>query len=457
MRDQAFCCATISAAKASERPRERTSTLKCIFPAFSILLLVGASCSELADDSSPRVLIAFLVRFTTQFFPLQVIGSLCDCNPQVITISQMNPGRPPLFALLLVLVGTAALAEPTRATEPAKGPFVGAIRWDGWFAGNAYESHLVPREWRSRLPFYASILPDNGVEVRSDKQEVMDREIDFAAKAGLSYWAFCYYHPKSWTGAHSFNYGSKLYLSSNQKTKLNFCLLLQGMHLGPKAEWPQTVQSFVHMFQEPTYQTVLDGRPLVFIYSLPEMKKWSGSAGAAKRALDDLREQCGKLGLKNPYMVAQVYRPEDGVEAVETLGFDAISSYSLPGGSRDREYPFQKLAEANRSFWDACKATGKPVIPIVNSGWDNRPRRGKPHDADLSGPWFTEPTPAELANHLRSAIEWNRTNASAAPANTIIIYAWNESDEGGWLVPTLSQGSARLDAIHQVLQPLLHK
>jgi hypothetical protein len=44
-------------------------------------------------------------------------------------------------------------------------------------------------------------------------------------------------------------------------------------------------------------------------------------------------------------------------------------------------------------------------------------------------------------------MQWNRDNAGAAQANTIIIYAWNESDEGGWLVPTLSQGPARLDAI----------
>jgi len=28
------------------------------------------------------------------------------------------------------------------------------------------------------------------------------------------------------------------------------------------------------------------------------------------------------------------------------------------------------------------------------------------------------------------------------PANAILIYAWNELDEGGWLVPTLSEGDA---------------
>ncbi len=31
--------------------------------------------------------------------------------------------------------------------------------------------------------------------------------------------------------------------------------------------------------------------------------------------------------------------------------------------------------------------------------------------------------------------------------------AWNEFDEGGWLCPSLSEGSARLDALRAVLRP----
>ena len=328
---------------------------------------------------------------------------------------------------------------------------VGAIRWDGWFNGNTYESHLAPKQWHSRLPFYASILADDRVEVRSDKQDVMDREIAFASTAGLDYWAFCYYCSKKWGGTDSYNYGLKLYLSSKQKPKIQFCLLLQGTHLGPQAKWPETVQALVRLLQESTYQKVLDGRPLVFMYYVSAMKTWAGSTEAAKQRLDALRTASRKAGLKNPYMVAQVCRTEDGVDAVDTLGFDAISSYSMPGGTGNREYPFRELAKANRDFWNACKATGQPVVPVVNTGWDNRPRRGKPRFADLNGPWFTEPTAVELADHLRSAIEWNRDNPDVAQANAAIIYAWNESDEGGWLVPTLSEGSARLDAVQKVL------
>ena len=49
----------------------------------------------------------------------------------------------------------------------------------------------------------------------------------------------------------------------------------------------------------------------------------------------------------------------------------------------------------------------------------------------------TTAAPDELAAHLRDAIEWTKANRDINPANVIIIYAWNEHDEGGWLQPTL--------------------
>jgi hypothetical protein len=90
------------------------------------------------------------------------------------------------------------------------------------------------------------------------------------------------------------------------------------------------------------------------------------------------------------------------------------------------------------------------------AGWDNRPLQG---DAwrklypQGHGPWYAAPKPEELASHLSAALKWNAQNAASAEANTALIYAWNESGEGGWLLPTVSEGSARLDAIQKVLRP----
>ena len=57
--------------------------------------------------------------------------------------------------------------------------------------------------------------------------------------------------------------------------------------------------------------------------------------------------------------------------------------------------------------------------------------------------------------HLRAAVEWTKVNRDLNPANAILIYAWNEHDEGGWLQPTLgSDGKpddTRVKAVGKVL------
>jgi len=66
-------------------------------------------------------------------------------------------------------------------------------------------------------------------------------------------------------------------------------------------------------------------------------------------------------------------------------------------------------------------------------------------------------TPDELAAHVRQAVEWTKANRDLDPANAIIVYAWNEHDEGGWLEPTLrtdgKPNEERIKAIASVLRP----
>ena len=90
----------------------------------------------------------------------------------------------------------------------------------------------------------------------------------------------------------------------------------------------------------------------------------------------------------------------------------------------------------------------------MSSGWDPRPRIETPvpwHDYGSPDCYYETPTPQELARHLRAGCEWVERYPRTAEAKTLLIYAWNEFDEGGWLAPTLSEGSARLDAIREIL------
>jgi hypothetical protein len=45
-------------------------------------------------------------------------------------------------------------------------------------------------------------------------------------------------------------------------------------------------------------------------------------------------------------------------------------------------------------------------------------------------------------------MEWSRDHASKA----VIVYAWNEYDEGGWIGPTLHADEERLSAVRDALE-----
>ena len=354
------------------------------------------------------------------------------------------------LGLMLVVgglcTGLSSLAAAGDVREVRPRPTIGAIRWDGWFKGNAWEKNLQSAEWRYRLPFYATTDSDGKVSVCSDSQEVMDKEIGYANEAGLDYWAFCYYHPRSWDQADSYNYGWRKFLASRHKGALKFCFILQWGHLGPADGWPETVHELIRIFRHPSYFKVAENRPLVFIFNWEHVEKPFGSLEAARKPIDQLRAACKGVGLGNPYIVAQVFSAKDGARFVDTLGLDALGAYSAHGGSEHREYSYADLAVANRAYWDSFRLVGKKVIPLVNAGWDGRPR-------NYPGAWYAAPTPSELADNVRSALEWAHRHRASCDANTVLVYAWNETDEGGWLVPTISEGTRRLDALRDVLKP----
>jgi hypothetical protein len=93
----------------------------------------------------------------------------------------------------------------------------------------------------------------------------------------------------------------------------------------------------------------------------------------------------------------------------------------------------------------------------VTTGWDNRPRSLYPQSWNNNQPvasnaWVQKATPAEIGTNLQNALNWVQNNQLTADANTVLMYAWNEFDEGGWMTPTLQTGTDRHDAVSEVLR-----
>jgi hypothetical protein len=342
-----------------------------------------------------------------------------------------------------------------------KPPIVGAIRWDGWYGDggvvNEVEFSLGQPKYHYRLPWFAQILDEGRVSINGDTSAIMEQEIVYAAEAGLNYWAFLDYLDE----APGMSIGLNRYLAVKDKKGVRYCLVEEGARLdkaGTRA-WSSLVEHFRH----PDYQTVLDGRPLLLVFAK--------TTRLGKSEWDELKRQTIAAGLKAPYLVLLGWEAE---KHREDLGFDAISEYACAGKgyTTDPEtYAALTSHHVGEKLWDKWKRERTPCITFATSGWDTRPRQERPPSwcswvkptPDPTPPAWQKPlidatiaTPGELAAHLRAAVEWTKANRDLNPANAIIIYAWNEHDEGGWLQPTLgSDGKPddnRIKAVGKVLR-----
>lgn len=328
----------------------------------------------------------------------------------------------------------------------AKEPSVGAIRWDAWTGGNitdAVERTLGPEKYHHRLPWFAKVTGENKVHIDGSSQKVMDQEIRFASNAGIDYWAFLIYREAS-----PMSVAFKNYLRSSEGKKINFSMILSNTLNTTGKEWEKESSRALKLLQEPNYQTVLGGRPLVYIFKkhLPVKK------------ISEFREHAKKSNL-DPYFVYMGWNPAVDFKKLAHKGIDAVSSYA----KSSKRAKFSGLVKQVKRDWENAARNNVPYIPLVTTGWDKRPRIDNPLPWKKNAKYLQQKvfpataTPDEIALHLKGALSFVKSHPKICPANTVIIYAWNEHDEGGWLSPTLQKNvkpnTDRLDAIRQILLP----
>lgn len=359
----------------------------------------------------------------------------------------MKPAITHLTALLLSLNGAGQDLPP----RPAR-PLVGAIRWDAWHqapVGNAtapvlaMERSLGPQQYQYRLPFFATVVSEQRVHVNGYTPTIMEQEIDFAKAGGVDYWAFLLYNTNS-----PMSQALSLYLNHPRRDDVRFCVIA-GVDMIRK----ETAR-IVDLMTKPNYVKVAGGRPLVFVFRATHEE--SG-------LLEGLRSAAKAAGCGDPYAVAMNNTVANGTETAKAIGADAISAYAVPGHGGKNGTPYVELAHAARRFWEKAADAGTPLVPLAMAGWDRRPRIEHPVPWDKKQKpgagldrYYQTPTPPELAAHIKEAMTWVDSHLQQCPARAVLIYAWNEHDEGGWLCPTRGADgkpdTGRLDAIRNVLQ-----
>jgi len=334
----------------------------------------------------------------------------------------------------------AAPSTPARAT-------LGAYYFDGW-AGSSERwkddatwaalnppTHLTQRmldEFADREPIWGW---------RDDSLAIMERQIDLAADHGIAFFAICWYwnrdpHKVEQDPKHT---GLQLFLKARNNHRLKFCLLVanhQGFLLQNADEWQKAAEGWLPYWKHPQHVTV-GGKPLVIIFN-----PGNGDREGLAR-VQDLARQAGLPGVA----VAGCGGGDP------QRGFTCTTHYNIvPGYAAGSEaHKFSELVQAHQRAWRGSREL--PYMPTLSVGWDKRPWEGDRGLGQTPGWYFTDRTPAQLAGGVESAIAWMNEHPEQTTAERIVLlYAWNEFGEGGYLAPTKGDPEgAYLRAIKQVV------
>ena len=294
---------------------------------------------------------------------------------------------------------------------------LGVIRWDAWYGHDGdpnsvisnVERALSPAEFHFRAPFFARVTEDNNIIIPEYTQEIFDKEMEYAIEAGIDYFVYVWYNDNM-KKAREFHRRSKY------RDKVGIAFVTHGFT-------EQTAREAVEYFKEGNYKTVENGRPLMYYFARFE---------SAKRSIDMLKELTQEAGLPEPYSVVCNIGLEDTVNS----GADAKGQYGVAGKNGES---FLKMRQNARDLWNEHKKSGMQYVPTVSTGYHTLPRVKNPvfwmKCSEIG--WAEYATAKDIEEHLTEAYEHLNENNGQTNINTLLMYAWNEHDEGGWICPTI--------------------
>ena len=189
-----------------------------------------------------------------------------------------------------------------------------------------------------------------------------------------------------------------------------------------------------------------------------------------------------------PVLIAkgQLHRPELGIitfppAATATLGVkhgiavDSVTPGSLaaqagfrglrvrPGAKEPVELddvilgaggkPFRKLIDDNeRIFNQFAETTPLPYVPVITAGWDRRPWEKGQMPPEKMSVWYPDRTPELVEEFVQLGVQWlDKHPDKTTTQRLLLLYAWNENGEGGYLTPTAKDGVEYLKAVQRAI------
>ena len=129
------------------------------------------------------------------------------------------------------------------------------------------------------------------------------------------------------------------------------------------------------------------------------------------------------------------------IALLEKAGLNAVSAYRPAFGGTVEGAPYAQLWDNIRDkFINGPIGLGSNpkrelVVPLM-SGASHEPRH-ELHPEQFGAQHYREPAPGEFKAHLLAGLDWAFAHQKNCPAQSVLIYAWNEHSEGGFICPTM--------------------
>ena len=331
---------------------------------------------------------------------------------------------------------------------------IGVINWDGClesdttYFGSYCAKTLSGVKYVNRVPFYADVTEDNKVSFHKRTQEEFDREMEYAIEAGIDYFAYVWYTKRdkfapgenvSETArhVHELTYIRGLHMASSFNEKLKMCAILSAHPITD-----EELSRLADVMKEPYYQYI-EKRPLVYIYT-----------GYDKELILRLRSACKEAGVSDPYVV--IFTNNNPAAVGETYDeADGVSAYCVPNEDKDCDTT-EDFVSYMLDMNDLMISYSLPVVPMFSVGWNPMPR------IDTPVPWYgyankryaSASDPEQIVLGAKALSE--HLGKKNIQPKTVLSYAWNEFEEGGFICPTFDckggRDKSRLDAFREAAE-----
>lgn len=321
-----------------------------------------------------------------------------------------------------------------------------------WEATPKWKGHIQP------------LVPLWGYENEADPKAV-EKKIDAAVSHGVNVFIYDWY----WYGKRPFleDALNKGFLGAKNNNKMKFFIMWANHDVDStwnnrvadkKSKgclWLADVDSdefkviarrwIDNYFKRPNYY-IIDGKPVLMIYEVGTFVNRVGGIENATKAIDFLRTEAVKAGLKGVHLMACDFKLE--ASHVKALGIESSTIYNFVHWSSPRGNPEYSVwaARGAKRFDAAKKELGIAYFPHASVGWDNNPRFPK----NAKSAAAVDSTPKKFEVVLRRAKNWVDKNPQPGMPKLITINSWNEWTEGSYLEPDTVNGFGYLEAVRRV-------